>query len=91
MNRKGLVRPLDKLEAVGGQVGKVERVVFGVDSDDDEAEPEEMDEQKEPEEAIDPIRKRVEPLPSEEEQRRHRITHLPLPPVAPAVRGSSGK
>ena len=31
----------------------------------------------EPEEAEEPIRRRVDPLPSLEEQRRHRITHLP--------------
>ena len=30
----------------------------------------------EPEEAEEPIRRRVDPLPSLEEQRRHRITHM---------------
>jgi hypothetical protein len=32
----------------------------------------------EPPEAVDPVRRRVEPLPSPEEQRLHRITHLPF-------------
>ena len=47
-----------------------------MDSDDDG--PEDKDVELEPEEAVDPWRKKVAKLPSEEEQKRHRTTHLPF-------------
>ena len=56
---------------------EMEGVICGVDSDE-EIEPEEKDEQQEPDEALDPAVKKVTPLPSEEEQRQHRVTHLPF-------------
>ena len=52
--------------------------MLGVDSDEEVAGPEGRDEESEPEEAVEPHRRKVEPLPSEEEQRKHRITHLPF-------------
>ena len=53
----------------------IRKVLCGVDSDGELGE---MDADQEPEEAVDPIRKKVEPLPSEEEQRKHKLTHMPF-------------
>ena len=44
----------------------------------EEQEPEERDEAEEPEEAADPILCRACPVPSPEERRLHRLTHLPF-------------
>ena len=58
--------------------GHEKDLVLGVDTEDEELEPEDLDEEKEPEEAIAGERRRLEPLPSAEEQRKHRLTHLPF-------------
>ena len=72
-HRKVLVRPNT---AIGKSVEPEDRkVLLGMESDD---EPENIDEELEPEEVVDALRKKVEPLPSEEEQRKHRVTHLPF-------------
>ena len=66
---KTLVRPTTDTEEMGkSEVGKV---LLGMGSDE---EPEDVEEELEPEEAVEALRKRIEPLPSEEEQRKHRIT-----------------
>lgn len=69
-----LVRPTNDYDLKENGSLEMGKVILGMESD---AEPEELDEEKEPEEAVAAIRKPVEPLPSEEEQRRHRVTHLP--------------
>ena len=57
--------------------------------DEDELSVEEDVELSEPEEAEEPIRRRVSPLPSPENQHRHRITHLPYRSWCPPMRRSS--
>ena len=79
-----LVRPTERNheEAVGE--------IFGIESDEEAAAEEIEDMDEEPEEAIEAVRKRIDPLPSEEEQRRHRITHLPYRSWCPiCVAGSA--
>ena len=84
MNEYELVRPKYYKGIVGQKLTEEVSGAMGFGDEDveknkDEGEPTEEQEVEvdEPEEAEEPIRKRVCPLPSPEEQRRHRITHLP--------------
>ena len=52
--------------------------MMGVVSDRKGGEPEERDEGDEPDEAADPVLRRACPVPSPEERRVHRLTHLPF-------------
>ena len=80
-----LVRPKQQLGSVGC-LGKEVSGALGIEDEksdeqkDENEGPEEQEVQQdeEPGEALEPIRKRVCPLPSPEEQRRHRVTHLPF-------------
>ena len=70
-----LVRPKVKPDRVRDGDGKM---VLGMDSEEEIHEPEDLHEEQEPEEAVEAVRRKVEPLPSEEEQRKHRLAHLPF-------------
>ena len=72
-NRRELIRPTQIPDEMVDQ--NWEEVLCGMESDE---EPENVDEEIEPEEAVEAVRRKLEPLPSEEEQRKHRVTHLPF-------------
>ena len=63
----------------GGGIVEAFEEALGMETDDEDIQEElpaeDLGERQDPEEALDPLRRCVRPLPTPEEQRLHRVTH----------------